>query len=151
MEAGWGFWRVGSGAHRGFSSKKPLLLPGSASGISWASLVEAWAAGSEGFSRARHCLVVGLSPCGASLRQGCAWCELEVACADLLRLEFEREGMGNGWGGVESQDAMLVDAAPYEATFFAACAAYNGTCHDATRARQQRERKMTPVVYHNCG
>jgi len=44
--------------------------------------------------------------------------------------------MDRGWS-VESQDAVLVDATPYEATFFAACAGYIGTCHNVKRARLQ--------------
>ena len=44
--------------------------------------------------------------------------------------------MDGDWG-VESQDAVLVDAAPYEAIFFTACAAYIGTCHDQAAVRKK--------------
>jgi hypothetical protein len=130
-----GLWRVGSGAHEGVFQQKAPFVAGVSVPESLGHLL----------SRLGR-----LAP-KASVARGIAWWwgspPVALACGKVAlgsRAQIccgwslsEREwGMDGDWGA-ESQDAVLVDAAPYEATFFAACAAYIGTCHDATRARLQ--------------
>ena len=145
-------WRVGSGVDEGVPSKKPLLRPGSASGISWASLVEAWAAGSEGFSRARHCLVVGLSPLwrwgAARLRWGASWMSRALIWSlserewGMVWLSSDGAGRGEsgcGVGGCALRSYCARRSIAMEKLrevrncgtlrlLFAACVAYIGTC-----------------------
>lgn len=94
-----GLWRVGSGVDEGGFQQKAPFVAGVGVPESLGHLL----------SRLER-----LAP-KASVARGIAWwwgsppvalacgkvalgCELGVACADLLRLKFEREGTGNGWG-----------------------------------------------------
>ena len=95
---GWrqvGLWRVGSGAHEGGFQQKAPFVAGVGVPESLGHLL----------SRLERLALK------ASVARGIAWwwgslacgkvapgCELGVACADLLRLKFEREGTGSGWG-----------------------------------------------------
>ena len=134
-----GLWRVGSGVDEGGFQQKAPFVAGVDVPESLGHLLSRLERLAPKASVARGIAWWWGSPplalaCG-KVAPGASWrSRAQICCGWSLS---EREwGMDGDWG-VKSQDAVLVDAAPYEATFFSACAAYIGTCHDAMRARQQ--------------
>jgi hypothetical protein len=94
-----GLWRVGSGVDEGVFQQKSPFVAGVGVPESLGHLLSRLGRLAPKASVARGIAWWwGFPPVALDCGKVAPGCELEVVCADLLRLKFEREGTGNGWG-----------------------------------------------------